>query len=282
MAPGDSFTKVPAGGPQPGDAGFPVEAAATGVAAPLLAKALLESSPTPLVSGDVVVQNNAGSTVGQAVVQYAAAKGLLTVNIMRPRGDWGAIVNHMQGQGATIVVDEDYARTPAFGKLLADLPPPRLGLNSVGGPAFTSVARALGRGASLVTYGGVARQPLRLSSALLTAKGLTLKGFSLAEAVAGMDKPARDAAVGAALADVRGGDAGGWGWGRNNTAVSPPSVTPLPNTPMYIFQSSSLIVFLAARVKLLVARESFGDFGTALKRSLARGERKVVLVMPKL
>ena len=206
MAPGDSFTKVPAGGPQPGDANFPVEVAAVSVAAPLLAKALLQS--VPLADGDVVIQNNAGSTVGQAVIQYAAAKGLRTVNIMRPRSDWGDISNHLQGRGATIVVDETYARTPAFSKLLADLPAPHLGLNSVGGPAFTSVAKALGRGATLVTYGGVARQPIRVSSCLLTGKGAVLKGFSLAEAVAKLDKATRDAAVAAVVADVRGGEAG--------------------------------------------------------------------------
>ena len=54
-----------------------------------------------------------------ANVQYAAAKGLLTVNIMRPRGDWGAIVNHMQGQGATIVVDEDYLNCGITAEVLA-------------------------------------------------------------------------------------------------------------------------------------------------------------------
>jgi NADPH:quinone reductase-like Zn-dependent oxidoreductase len=121
IADGGAWTKVAGGAPGASPA-FPPEAAAVAVAAPLSAKALLAS--VPLAAGDVVVQNNAASAVGQAVIQYAAAAGLRTVNIV-PKGsvaDWGTAVAHLQGLGGTIVVDEAYARTPAFGKLLADLP----------------------------------------------------------------------------------------------------------------------------------------------------------------
>ena len=33
----------------------------------------------------MIIQNNAGSTVGQAVMQLAAARGIKTINIMRLR-----------------------------------------------------------------------------------------------------------------------------------------------------------------------------------------------------
>ncbi len=63
-------------------------------------------------AGGVLVQNNAGSTVGQAVIVYAASKGIKTVNIMRARDNWDDMVKHLQGLGATLVVKEDFAQTP--------------------------------------------------------------------------------------------------------------------------------------------------------------------------
>lgn len=144
---------------------------------------------------------------------------------------------------AGVVVDEDFARTPAFAKTLADLPGPKAGFNSVGGVSGGVVAKALGAGASFVTYGSASRQAVRLPASLFTGKGLVARGFNLEAALAGKPKAARDAAVQAAIADVRG-------------------------TPK------------EAKVKLLLAREPFADFGAALKRATTRGQRKVVLVMP--
>ncbi len=60
----------------------------------------------------MIIQNNAGSTVGQAVIVYAASKGIKTVNILRRRDDWDDYVNHLQGLGATLVVTEEFAATP--------------------------------------------------------------------------------------------------------------------------------------------------------------------------
>lgn len=251
VAEGASFTKVE--GAAPGSAGFPVETAAVAVGAPLTAKHLLAS--VALSAGDVLVQNNAASLVGQAVIQYAAAAGVQTVNIVSKAAvaDWANAVYHLQvsgmanacwallgagalvpalachattlrahstthpnshpphtpqGLGATIVVDDAYARTPAFAKLLADLPAPKLGLNGVGGAAFSSVAGALAPGATLVTYGGA---PIKVASSALLRKGLTLTGFSLQRTLAALPKAARDAAVNAVIADVRGDKSGALG-----------------------------------------------------------------------
>lgn len=306
VAEGDALTKVPGAAAAPGGASLPAEVAAVSVGAPLTAKALVESF-SALSGGDVIVQNGAGGIVGQAVIQAAAARGVRTVNILPGRpGDWAEVVYHLQGLGATIVVDEAFARTPAFRKLLADLPPPKLGLDAVGGGAAAAVARALGTGATLVTYGGRPRAPLRLSSSLFTAKGLTLRGQSPAAAVAGGGggKAARDAAVLAAVEDVRGGD-GAWhtrrgvggrpereasavaqgaqrrapryapthAGGPAPTAAPPPTARSRPhNQPAHA----------AARVKLLIAREPFADFDVALERALEdAGDRTVVLTMPK-
>ena len=76
----------------------------------------------------------------------------------------------MQGIGASLVVNDSYARTPAFAKLLADVPAPALGINGAGGTAFTSVARALAPGSTLVTYAASSGQPLRATLDLFTQR----------------------------------------------------------------------------------------------------------------
>jgi trans-2-enoyl-CoA reductase len=45
----------------------------------------LRSCFSVTAAGDTVVQNGAGSGVGRAVIQLAAARGVRTVNILRDR-----------------------------------------------------------------------------------------------------------------------------------------------------------------------------------------------------
>lgn len=187
----DDLAALPAGK-------LPVEAAATASVSPSVAIRLL-SDFAALKEGDVIVQNNAASTVGQAVIQLAAARGIKTVNILRQRDDYEDVVNHFHGLGATLVVDEDLARTPAFADLLKDLPAPKLGLNSVGGAAATSVAKALGHGATMVTFGGMSRKPVTVPTSLLVSKDLSLRGFNLGawlDAASAEDKAALFAEAG--------------------------------------------------------------------------------------
>jgi trans-2-enoyl-CoA reductase len=224
-----------------GKAALPFEIAAVSVAAPLLAKSLLQDF-AGLGSGDVLVQNNAFSTVGQAVIQYAAQKGIKTVNVLRKTNEWGNAVHHLQGLGASLVVDEEYAASAAFRNTMADLPAPKLGLNSVGGAASKAVGNALGPKATLVTYGAMSGKPVSAPLDWFASKQMSLVGANLDAKLRAMSKKDRDVAVLGALEDVAGGD--------------------------------------KARVRLLVAREPFLDFPSALARSLARSERKVVLNFP--
>lgn len=221
-----------------GSDALPVEVAATAVVSPLLAKHLIAGVP----SGSVLLQNLAMSTVGQAVIQYAAAAGVKTVNIMRKHNDWDNRMYHLQGRGATIILDEDAARvTPKFHRLLADLPAPVRALNGAGGSSAGTLLKALAHGGTLVTYGAMSGQPLRVPAGALLAKGITLTGASLERELAGKGKAERDAAVRAVVADVAGGK--------------------------------------DAKVVQLVAREEFAAFPAALARALRMGERKVVLRM---
>ena len=76
----------------------------------------------------------------------------------------------LQGLGASLVVNDAYASTPAFAKLIADVAPASLGINGAGGAPFSAVAKALAQSATLVTYAAVSRQPVRVGLGLLTQK----------------------------------------------------------------------------------------------------------------
>lgn len=133
----------------------------------------------PLKEGDVVIQNCANSIVGQSVIQLAKAKKLVTINVIRPRYDEGEMVERLKHVGGSVVVDENYARSPNLKKILADLPPPKLALNGVGGASATNLAQLLGDGGVMVNYGAMSRQPVTIPSSSLMFKDITVKGFWL-------------------------------------------------------------------------------------------------------
>jgi trans-2-enoyl-CoA reductase len=58
-------------------------------------------------------------------------------------------------------------------------PPPRLGLNLVGGRSGLNLARLLGDGAQFVTFGGMSREPVSFPTSLFIFKDLNAKGFWL-------------------------------------------------------------------------------------------------------
>lgn len=150
---------------------IPAEVAATLLVNPSTALRMLEDF-VDLRPGDTVVQNGATSAVGQAVIQLCREMGVRTVNIVRDRPGALAEVARLKSLGATVVTTEKNARTDAAG-----LPPPRLGLNCVGGSAAQMVGRLLGRGATMVTYGAMSRRPVTMPTALLIFKDVTVRGF---------------------------------------------------------------------------------------------------------
>lgn len=105
--------------------------------------------------------------------------------------------------------------------------------------------KALANNATMVSYGSMSGQPVRVPADVFALRNITLKGFSLADTLAALGgKDKRDAAVREVVADVSGGEKD-------------------------------------AKVRMLLAREPFNDFPHALARAMQSGERKVVLVMPK-
>lgn len=62
---------------------------------------------------------------------------------------------------------------------LDNLPEPALGFNCVGGNAASLVLKFLRQGGTMVTYGGMAKKPVTVSTSSFIFKELSLKGFWL-------------------------------------------------------------------------------------------------------
>jgi mitochondrial enoyl-[acyl-carrier protein] reductase / trans-2-enoyl-CoA reductase len=124
----------------------------------------------PLKRGDWLLQNAANSAVGRAVVQLAGASGVRTVNLVRRQ----ELIERLRGEGAdAVLLDGEHA----VDRIREIAPAARLALNAVGGESAQRLADALGDGGTLVTYGGMSRQPLRLPNGLLIFKEIRAVGF---------------------------------------------------------------------------------------------------------
>jgi len=118
--PSSSVLKVPSG--------VPPEYASL-LAAPCTAAQLLAR----VQPGQVVVQSGACSAVGQALVQIAKAKGIVTVSVVDVSSDESTMVDLLKSLGGDVVVPPRYAAGPLFKQLIADLPPPSLAIHFASG-----------------------------------------------------------------------------------------------------------------------------------------------------
>ncbi|XP_049734476.1 enoyl-[acyl-carrier-protein] reductase, mitochondrial isoform X2 [Elephas maximus indicus] len=134
-----------------------------------------------LQPGDSVIQNASNSGVGQAVIQIAAALGLKTINVVRDRPDIQKLTDRLKNLGAEHVITEEGLRKPEMKNIFKAIPQPRLALNCVGGKSSTELLRQLAPGGTMVTYGGMAKQPIIASVSLIIFKDLKLRGFWLSQ-----------------------------------------------------------------------------------------------------
>jgi NADPH:quinone reductase-like Zn-dependent oxidoreductase len=127
-----------------------------------------------LQPGDWIAQNAANSGVGRAVIQLARHLGLRTLNVVRRP----ELLDELLALGADVVVTEETdlrreARQLCGGAL------PKLGLNAVGGASALNIANALAPGSPHITFGAMARQPLKIPNGLLIFQNLAFRGFWL-------------------------------------------------------------------------------------------------------
>lgn len=150
---------------------------------------LVRLSATTSPDGAWFVQNGANSGVGRAAIQLGRLWGLRSINVVREReGDPAAteaLRQELLDLGATVVVTEAEFLDRGFPARLRDehtrggRDPVMLGLNCVGGKSATTMAKCLGDGGSLVTYGAMSKQPLMLPTGLLIFRDLRFNGFWL-------------------------------------------------------------------------------------------------------
>jgi trans-2-enoyl-CoA reductase len=125
-----------------------------------------------LQPGDFVVQNAGNSAVGRAVIQIAHACGWRTISLVRR----ASLIDELKSIGADFVFLDDEDAAPRI-ELAAVGRPCSLALNAVGGESALRLANALASGGTIVTYGAMSRQPLRIPNGLLIFKDLRFRGF---------------------------------------------------------------------------------------------------------
>ena len=125
-----------------------------------------------LARGDWLIQNAANSAAGRAVIQIAHELGYKTVNVVRR----SELVDELRADGGDLVlVDGENLRHEVQDAIAG--PPIRLGLNAVGGESALRLANCLAPGSTLVTYGAMSLQPLKIPNGLLIFKDLRFRGI---------------------------------------------------------------------------------------------------------
>ncbi|MEX1010180.1 MAG: 2-enoyl thioester reductase domain-containing protein [Chthoniobacterales bacterium] len=124
--------------------------------------------------GNWLVQNAATSAVGRAVIEIAAHFGWKTLNVVRrPEA-----AEELRALCADAVVVDGPAIADEASALLGGARP-RLGLNAVGGASATRVAGLLAPGGTLVTYGAMSKEALKIPNSFLIFRDLAFRGFWL-------------------------------------------------------------------------------------------------------
>jgi len=125
-----------------------------------------------LQRGDWIIQNAANSAAGRAVIQIARERGFKTVNLVRREN----VMEELKQEGADVVLlDDDSVKESV--KQATNKAPIRLGFNAVGGDSALRVMNAVAPEATLVTYGAMSLQPVKIPTGLLIFKDLRFRGI---------------------------------------------------------------------------------------------------------
>ena len=137
-----------------------------------------------LSEGDWFIQNGANSGVGRAAIQFGRLWGYKSINIVRdrPKEELEQLRMELEELGANVVITDKELESKEMKDRVAEWTnggreKVRLALNCVGGKIVNSMAKLLAPGSSLVTYGGMSKQPVTLPTGLLIFKNLKFEGF---------------------------------------------------------------------------------------------------------
>jgi NADPH2:quinone reductase len=125
--------------------------------------------------GEWLIQSAANSNLGKMVVRLARRDGIRTINVVRRR----EAIAELKELGADVVlatVDgpiEDQVRQTLGAEEV------RYALDPVGGEIGSGLFRSLGPNGTMLVYGSLSEEPLRIASRSLIAGQRTLRGFWL-------------------------------------------------------------------------------------------------------
>ena len=189
-----------AGGLIPVPDAIPDETAAQMVSMPFSALALLDS--LDLEPGDWMVQNTANGAVGKLVAQFAPARGIRVLGLVRR----DAGVDELAALGIHQVVSTESADWRVRAAEALGGAAPRAAIDSVGGEAAGELLSLLGEGGTLVSFGAMGSDLMQISSGDLIFKQATVKGFWASTVSRTMDAATRGALFGELLQRVGSGE----------------------------------------------------------------------------
>lgn len=158
------------------DKSLPLVSAATISVNPCTAYRMLKDFVN-LKPGDTVIQNGANSGVGQAVIQIAKHMKVNTINVVRDRPNLEDLKDKLAALGATYVVTESDLRTMLMEEIFSHIPKPSLAFNCVGGKSAAELIRHMVNKGTMVTYGGMSKQPLTISTASFIFNDIRMRGY---------------------------------------------------------------------------------------------------------
>jgi len=125
-----------------------------------------------LKSGEWLIQNAANSAAGRAVIQIAHDLGYKTINVVRRE----ELIDELRAEGGDVVLVDrenlrDEVKNATSGATI------RLELNAVGGDSALRLANCLAPGSTVVTFGAMSLQPLKIPNGLLIFKDLRFRGI---------------------------------------------------------------------------------------------------------
>ena len=126
----------------------------------------------PLARGDWFIQNAANSAAGRAAIQIAHELGYRSVNVVRRP----ELMAELEAEGADVVLVEGESLRAEVAERTAGAPI-RLALNAVGGASALQLAKTLAPDGTMVTYGAMSLQPVKIPNGLLIFKNLKFTGF---------------------------------------------------------------------------------------------------------
>ena len=176
------------------------DTAAQLVAMPFSALSLLDF--LDVQPGDWIVQNTANGAVGKLVAQFAAARGVHVLGLVRR----DAGVGELAGLGIRDVVSTE---SPDWRERAAEVlggNAPRAAVDSVGGEAAGDLLSLVGEGGTLVSFGSMGSETLQLSAGDLIFKQATVKGFWGSTVSRTMDAAQRGALFGELIQRIGSGE----------------------------------------------------------------------------